>query len=172
MLRTSLFYWLGSLTLSDSAREELVFWEKNLRKLNGFAISPITPSIASCEIIAGDASGCGLYAAKFSGSNDTIYSRKLTPSEMAESSTFRECLTIFGIYTDKSSSQIHKFSRRNILHLTDNKGVVSVFSIGSPRPKLQSMAVAVYRAANRLNLKLFFEWKPRTDPLLKLVARF
>ena len=44
----------GSLTsLTDSAREELVFWEANLRKLNGFAISPVTPSIASCEIVAG-----------------------------------------------------------------------------------------------------------------------
>ena len=56
----------GSLTsLTDSAREELVFWEANLSKLNGFVISPVTPSIASCEIVAGDASGCGLYAAKF-----------------------------------------------------------------------------------------------------------
>ena len=134
----------GSLTsLTVSAKEEIVFWEANLVKLNGFAISPVTPSIASCEIIAGDASGCGLYAAKFSGTNQTVYSRKLTPSEKAESSTFSECLTILGIYTD-SSSHIHKFSRRNILHLMDNKGVVSVFSIGSPCPKLQSMAVAVF----------------------------
>ena len=31
------------------------------------------------------------------------------------------------------------------------------------------MAVALFRAANRLNLKLFFEWKPRTDPLLQIV---
>ena len=130
--------------------------------------SPVTPSITTCEIIAGDASGVGLYAAKFYGKQQTVYSRKLTNNERSESSTYRECLTILGIYTD-SSSPIHLFKRREILHLTDNKGVVSVFTIGLPRPKLQSMAVAVFKAANRLNLRLYFQWKPRTDPLLVIV---
>ena len=72
----------------------------NIEKLNGFAITPVIPSITKCEVIAGDASGEGLYAAHFSGVNNTIYSRKLTLSEQSKSSTYRECLVILGIYTD------------------------------------------------------------------------
>ena len=57
--------WSSLTSLSDSAWEELKFWETNISKLYGFAISPITPSITTCEVIAGDASGKGLYAAHF-----------------------------------------------------------------------------------------------------------
>ena len=89
--------WNSVTSLTESAREELFFWEFNIAKLNGFAISPVTPSITTCEIIAGDASGEGLYAAKFSDKNETIFSRKLTANEKKESSTYRECLIILGI---------------------------------------------------------------------------
>ena len=157
---------LTSLTVE--AREELEFWECNLVKLNGFAISPITPSITTCELVAGDALGVGPSTAKFLGKQETVYSRKLTFSERKESSTYRECLAILDLYTD-SSSPIHSFRRHEILHLTDNQGVVSVFTVGSPKEKLQSMAVAVFRAANQLNLKLHFQWKPRTDPVMVTV---
>ena len=40
------------------------------------------------------------------------------------------------------------------MHLTDNKGVVSVFMIGSPKSALQAMALKVYKVANHLNLEL------------------
>ena len=81
--------WAASTSLSNLAKEELQFWELNIKKLNGFAISPVIPSITKCEVIAGDASGEGLYAAHFSGVNNTIYSRKLTLFEQSQSSTFR-----------------------------------------------------------------------------------
>ena len=70
--------WAASTSLSDLAKGELQFWESNIKKLNGFAISPVIPSITKCEVIAGDASGEGLYAAHFLGVNNTVYSRKLT----------------------------------------------------------------------------------------------
>ena len=138
--------WESVTSLTVLAREELEFWESNRVKLNVFAIpiaTPITPSITSCELIAGDASGVGLYTANFLEENKTVYSRKLTATEMKESSTHRECLTILGIYTNPSSP-IYSFRRRQILHLTDNKGVVSVFTIGLSNKHLKSMAVKVY----------------------------
>ena len=58
---------------------------------------------------------------------------------------------------------------REILHLTDNKGVISVFTVGSPKEKLQSMAMAVFRATSWLNLKLHSQWKPRTNPAMVTV---
>ena len=133
-------------------------------------ILPVVPSITKCEVFAGDASGEGLYAAHFSDVNITVYSRKLKLSEKSLSSTHRECLVILGIYTD-SQSPISSFKGKRILHFTDNKGVVSVFTIGSTKPALQAMAVKVFRVANSLGLKLFFLWKSRDDPTMQLVDR-
>ena len=82
--------WESVTSLTVSAREELEFWESNLVKHNGFAITPITPSITTCELIPGDALGVGLYAAKFSGKHKTVYCRQITASEMKETSTHRE----------------------------------------------------------------------------------
>ena len=57
------------------------------------------------------------------------------------------------------------------MHFTDNKGVVSVFTIGSTKPALQAMAVKVFQVANSLGLKLFFLWKSRDDPTMLLVDK-
>ena len=77
---------------------------------------------------------------------------------------------ILGIYTE-SLSPIGSFKGKQILHLTDNQGVVSVFTIGSPKPELQAMALKVYKVANSLGLKLYFHWKSREDPTMQLVDR-
>ena len=77
---------------------------------------------------------------------------------------------ILGIYTD-SQSPIGLFKGKRILHFTDNKGVVSVFTIGSTKPDLQAMAVKVFQVANSLGMKLFFHWKSRDDPTMQLVDR-
>ena len=49
--------------------------------------------------------------------------------------------------------------------------VVSVFTIGSPKPALQKMAIKVYKVANSLGLKLYFHWKSREDPTMVLVDK-
>ena len=80
--------WSSLTSLSDLAWEELNFWEANISKLNGFAISPISPSITTCEVVEGDASGRGLYAAHFSDKNLIFFSRKLTAAEISKISTY------------------------------------------------------------------------------------
>ena len=120
--------------------------------------------------MAGDASGKGLYAAHFSDKNQMVYSRKLTSAEKSYSSTHQECLVSLGIYTE-SLSPISSFKDNQILHLTDNKGVVSVFTIGSPKLALQKIATKVYKVANSLGLKLYFHWKSREDPTMVLVDK-
>ena len=77
---------------------------------------------------------------------------------------------MLGIYTE-SLSQIFPCRCNQILHLTDNKGVVSVFTIGSPKPDLQAVATRVYKVANSLGLKLYFQWKSREDPTMVLVDK-
>ena len=80
--------WVASKSLSNLAKEELQFWEFNIKKINRFAISPVIPSITKYKVIAGDASGEGLYAVHFSGVNNTIYSRKLTLFEQSKADKF------------------------------------------------------------------------------------
>ena len=70
-----------------------------------------------------------------------------------------------------SALSILQFKGRQILHLTDNKGVVSIFTIGSPKPALQAMALKVFKVANSLGMKLFFSWKSRDDPTMQLVDK-
>ena len=77
---------------------------------------------------------------------------------------------ILGIYTD-SQSPVSSFKGKRILHFTDNKGVVSVFTICSTKPALQVMAVKVFWVANSLGLKLFFLWKSRDDPTMQIVDK-
>ena len=77
---------------------------------------------------------------------------------------------ILGIYTD-SHGPINWFKGKQILHLMDNRGVVSVFTIDSPKPALQTMALKVYKVANSLGLKLFFHWRSRDNPTMQLVDR-
>ena len=57
------------------------------------------------------------------------------------------------------------------MHVTDNKGVETIFQIGSPVEALQKMAVKVYMAANRLNITLFFQWKSRNEQIMQIVDR-
>ena len=95
---------------------------------------------------------------------------KLKPAEKSESSAYRECLVILVIFTE-NLSPISSFKGKQILHFTDNKGVVSVFTIGSPKPALQAMTVKVFKAANSLGMKLFFHWKSRDDPTMQLVNK-
>ena len=107
--------WGAFTSLTDSAKEELQFWEQNIEKLNRFFITPVVPSITKCEVIAGDASGEGLYATNFSDVNNAAYFRKLKLSEQSESSTYRECLVILGIYT-VSQGPISLFKGKQVLH--------------------------------------------------------
>ena len=128
------------------------FWQANIRKLNGFSNKPVLPSIIVCEIVAGDASAVGHYVAKFSDKHETMMSHPFSAFEQEQSSTYREGLVVQDLYT-KSHSPIVNFKRQQELHVTNNQGVGAVFTKGSPHAPLQSMAVRVYMAANRLDIK-------------------
>ena len=108
--------------------------------------------------MARDASGEGQYIAKFSDKHETLLSHKFTAFEKQQSSTYRECLVVSDLYT-MSHSHVVKFKRQQVMHVTDNQGTVAVFTKGSPRDTLQSIAVKVYIAANRINITLHFVWR-------------
>merc|ERR1712074_181624 len=144
--------------------EELKFWIDKIRSLNGFPLSPKFPSLTSCKITAGDASGIGYYSAEFSNSSETLVTRRFTNEEISGSSTFRECLVVWDTFF--SSDSRFKFSNSTVVHYTDNQGVVSIFTKGSPKEGLQKMALDVFLSCNQLGIKIHFVWKPRDDPMM------
>ena len=97
-------------------------------------------------------------------------SHKFSAFQQQQSSTYRECLVVSDLYT-MSQSPVVKFKRQQVMHVTDNQGVVAVFTIDSPRAPLNYMAVKVYMAANRLNIKLHFVWRSRDDPIMQIVDK-
>ena len=126
--------WESDTQLSGAACEELKFWIDNIRSINGFPLSPKFPSLTSCKITAGDASGTGYYSAEFSNSSETLVTRKFTDEEISGSSTFRECLVVWDTFF--ASDSRFKFSNSTVVHYTDNQGVVSIFTKGSMKEKL------------------------------------
>ena len=87
----SLEKWNANTSLSSEAKVELEFWRSKIKKLNGFSIKPVIPSITMCELVAGDASREGSYMVKFSDKSKTLLSRKFTEFERQQSSELR-CL--------------------------------------------------------------------------------
>ena len=153
------------------AKEELGFWIKNISDLNGYAISPEYPSVTTCRVIAGDASGVGLFVAEITSGDRTIATRRFTDFEMHQSSTYRECIVVRDVYSISQGSKGQQFSGSQVMHITDNKGVVAVFTIGSPVKALQAIALDVFRACNHFGIHVQFLWQPRDTPLMQLVDR-
>ena len=143
----------------------------NISKLSGFPIAPEFPSLTTCRVTAGDASGVGLYVADFTSGSRTIATRQFSDYEMHQSSTFRECLVVWDVYASPSISIGSKFSNFQVIHITDNKGVVSIFTIGSPKKHLQELALDMCHSCNHLGIKLHFLWHPRDTPIMQLVDR-
>ena len=68
-----------------------------------------------------------------------------------------------------TNSLVSQFKNSKVIHFTDNKGVVSIFTIGSLKKQLQSMVANFYRSCNYWNIKIHFSWKPRESPVMQLV---
>ena len=68
-----------------------------------------------------------------------------------------------------ASNSRFKFSNYTVVHFMDNQGLVSIFSIASPKKHLQKMALDVFLSCNQLGIKIHFVWKPRDDPMMQLV---
>ncbi len=87
--------WNATTSLSSEAKVELEFWRTKIKKLNGFAIKPVIPSITSCQLVARDSSSSGNFMARFSDLSKTFLSRK--------SSAFQRQQTL---YLEKTLSSV------------------------------------------------------------------
>ena len=58
---------------------------------------------------------------------------------MRQSSTFRECLVVWDVYSPPSASKGSQLPNSQVIRMTDNRGVVSISTIGSPKKHLQEL---------------------------------
>ena len=161
------FGWHQRIVLSDRAKLELSFWMENLAQLDGFPLANKHFSVTPTYFKAGDASGTGCYLALVSGTQETLISTSFTRDQRLKSSTWREAFVIYSHYVSSPASALERFRDSRIRHFTDNRGVTSIFEIGSPNLELQVMAEEVYAVCKRLNITLEFVWQQRDSELMK-----
>ena len=161
------FGWHQRIVLSDRAKLELHFWMENLAQLDGFPLENKHFSVTPTYFKAGDASGTGCYLALVSGNQETLISKSFTQVQSLKSSTWRESFVIYSHYVSSPISALERFRDSRIRHYTDNRGVTSIFEIGSPNLELQVMAEEVYAVCKHLNITLEFVWQQRDSELMK-----
>ena len=157
------FSWDYWQNLTPEVIDELTFWKINLRSLSGYSFSPSLSQIDVKFEVALDASGVGVFG-YLVGDKQVLLKRGFTLEEKKESSTYRELVALRDIYLSDFAVDL---KGQVVRHLTDNKAVESIMRIGSSKPKLQDMAISIYKKSRDFNFTLLVEWRSREDPLIK-----
>ena len=154
----------------SKVESELIFWQDNIRELNGLNFAQSFPIISSSfnDLLCGDASATGYYICSMAGGQETVHSRPFSDWEVLQSSTWRESKLVEETYAGKHAE---KLAGRTIHHWTDNYGVSRIFSIGSSNIELQQMAVEVYKRCRHLNITLQVEWHRRTEEFMQIADK-
>ena len=84
--------WNSFITLSESAKTELLFLFENLESLNGFPIRASKSAIKLDFSFCSDASDIGFCVYCINSNNDILLKRVFSEDEARKSSTFRELL--------------------------------------------------------------------------------
>ena len=144
------FNWDYWQNLTPEVLEELKFWRDNLWNLNGCSFSPSLSQLDVSYEVASDASGVGVFG-YLVGDRQVLLKRSFTLDEKKESSTYRELLALRDIYLSDFALNL---KGQVVRHLTDNKSVEYIMRIGSSKPKLQDMAIAIFKNCRELNFTL------------------
>ena len=170
----NLYRWLNELLvnssynhhfpLSEIEKEEISFWIKNIRDLNGCFFSPKLSSVETYFSVVSDASKDGLFAYQLEDKYEILLRRLFSAQEAKCSSTVREILALQNIYCSEFSD---RFKGATVYHYTDNQAVPVIVEVGSKKPQLQEIALNIFEACKSKEITLIVEWKPREHPLLQ-----
>ena len=150
------FSWDRKSIVPLACKKEMFFWQITLRKpcLKKFLGYRLPKAL-----VWSDASATGAGGILKAENVRKISSLVWSPSEISQSSTFRElraielCLSCFG---KELKNTVAKF-------FTDNFGAMSIVKNGSSKPFLQSIAMRIYWRCVELGLTLEIEWIPREE---------
>ena len=145
--------WNAPVLVSKEAETELLFWYKNVERVNGIPIS----LLKSCDTsIFTDASGIG-YGAYVSEYSNLEVVGSWTESEKEYSSSWREiealnrALRSFGPCLEG----------QNIRWFTDNRNVTIIVQKGSRNIQLQEIALEIHQTCEHYGLCIDPVWIPR-----------
>ena len=153
--------WDQRIYLKPEAREELSWWRENLRILNGGHMKQEVQELATgLEVnLYGDASGTGLYLYQ-EQPRRTLLSQPLSEGDKVKSSTHRELLVFRNFYT---SEEAWGLEGKTVTHYTDNRGTYYIVKGGSSHQELQALALQIFLACQKKNIRLKVEWKRRSE---------
>ena len=151
--------------LSERGKEELSFWIRNLRDLNGYFFDPKLSCSETNFSVVSDASASGMFGYQISSSNEVLLRKMFSAEEFKSSSTMCELLALKNIYCSNVGD---KFVGSSVTHYTDNQAVVQIIEHGSRKLHLLDIALDIFKACREKKISLSVEWRPREDELIQL----
>ncbi len=145
--------WSSRIPLSEGAICELEFWYKNISKVNG---QPIKPMSSATTAIYSDASdtGFGGYSIQF---DNLVCAGLWSDSEKSESSTHREVRAV--LYVLRSVGP--KLVGKKLKWYSDSQNACRIISVGSAIPVLHDLSIDLYNVCLKYNIAIEPEWLPR-----------
>ena len=143
------------ILLTDQETLEIRFWQQKFQSLNLRSLqSGGTPMC--CLATDASATGAGAVLTLPSGEKHTA-TQTFSNMECLQSSTFRETITV--LFALKSFKTL-LFGQRISL-FTDNTGVFSIISKGSPKENLQEIAEQIFFFCFENQCEIVVSWVPR-----------
>ena len=142
------------IILSDESKEQLKFWQQNIRHLN---CKRMFCANRCSKIIYSDARSSGYAGFQVSTINKVVHGM-WSPDETVKSSTWRELSVVYGVLR----SLVGTIKNSKVKWYSDNAAVCSMVSKESMKLHLQQIAYDIFSVCVRYSIKLDFEWIPRT----------
>ena len=144
------------IELTPESMRELHFWKSCYEEFNGQPIWPISPKCTVTSYSDASSWGWGGYVVQVGRS---MSKGNFSEFEASKSSTWRELQGTFNVL----SSSVELIQGQILKHLTDNKNVERVLSVGSRTPDLQELVIDIFRLCIQHNIQLVPEWIPREE---------
>lgn len=147
--------WCQSMVLSPEAKDELLFWQKQIGNFNG---QSIWPSPSAVRVVYSDASSTG-YGGYYMEHGSYIANGQWTEQEAQQSSTWHELRAVRQVL----ESFAKQLRNQRVRWFTDNQNVVRIVLHGSRKPVLQIKALAIFATCVSECIRLEPEWNPRKE---------
>ena len=150
---SSRHFWCQSLSITQEARQEVLFWLDSLDSVNG---QGLWHSPSAIRVVYADASSTG-YGGFTVEHGCHIAQGLFSEEEAAQSSKWRELHAVRMVL----GSLAHMLHNQRVRWFSDNQNLVRIIEIGSRNPKLQKEALEIYSMAMKWQVRIEPEWVPR-----------
>lgn len=155
--------WKTNIFLEDREIRELLFWDENLRKLNGFRMrQEDRVLVVSSRDMFSDASAFQMAGAEFVGASrklGTEYQAVFSERDQSASSTYRELSAIEEGIKVRGEELRGSFVRWGC----DNWAAVAIVKVGSMKPDCHQVALNIADLCKQYEIELDTFWLSREE---------